>query len=807
MIGRQLGHFRIVELLGSGGMGQVYRAQDERLHRAVALKVLPPGTITDASARERFRREALALAQINHPNVATLYDFDSQDGVDFLAMELVEGQTLTEFIARRAPLEESDVRALGIQLADGLTAAHERGIVHRDLKPANLRITPDGRLKVLDFGLAKARIAAGVTGLPTLTEAGTVAGTLSHMAPEQLLGEPVDERTDLYAAGMVLYELATGRHPYSYSDPARLMHCILHERPEPPSRWNPPLSAALDDTILRLMEKHAEGRPASAAVLRDELRDELRGGARAAIESGTRPMPMARPDAPASGPAPRAPSGARARRRWMPPALGAGAVALAALLYWGWSTLSHSLGAAHAGHIRSLAVLPLDNLSHDADQEFFAEGMTDEIITSLAQVSGLRVISRTSAMRFRGTTLGPQEIARALHVDALVEGAVLKAGERVRINAELIDASSDQNLWAQSFERDLRDVLALQSDVARSIAERIRIQLTPVQAQRLAVTRQVNPEAYQDYLRGRYAWGQYTRAGFDQAYQLFHRAIEIDSTYAPAYAGLADAYYGNSSIFLPPNQAIPQARAAALKALALDSLQAPAHVSLGIVRMVYDLDWAGAEREFRRAVELQPNDADAHLWLGHLLSCRGEFDDGLTEIRHALDLDPLSSWIRANLGWHLYYARRYAEAEQVLRAELKTEPDYYSAAVFLGQALAQQGQYDEAIDQLSRAVTSSPNNDNQAQLAQVLGLAGRKADAEQRIQSLIARSKTEFVPAGNIGAAYSGLGKRDEAFHWLGLGFEDHSEWMIFLKVDPGFDPLRSDPRYAAMLRRAGLQD
>jgi tetratricopeptide (TPR) repeat protein len=350
----------------------------------------------------------------------------------------------------------------------------------------------------------------------------------------------------------------------------------------------------------------------------------------------------------------------------------------------------------------------------------------------------------------------------------------------------------------------MRDVLALQSDMARAITERIKVRLTPGQARRLAETRQVDPEAYQSCLRGRYAWTQYTREGFDQSYRLFRHAIEIDPAYASAYAGLADAYYGSSSIFLAPNEAIPQARAAAEKALALDSTLAPAHTSLGIVKMVYDLDWPGAEREFRRSLELQPNDANAHLWLGHLLVCRGQFDAGLAELRRALERDPLSPWIRSNLGWHLYFARRYSESAEVLTAALRTDPNYYMH-VFLGLTRGRQGDLVGGVTELEKAVAVNRNNDDEAQLGQVYALAGRRADAERIIAKFLERRRTEFVPAGNIAMIYAALGRREEAFHWLEMAFEDHSEWLIFLGVDPGLDPLRSDPRFAAFLRRAHL--
>jgi eukaryotic-like serine/threonine-protein kinase len=481
-------------------------------------------------------------------------------------------------------------------------------------------------------------------------------------------------------------------------------------------------------------------------------------------------------------------------------------VALVALWLFNPRGAVQGAGCGGAAALRSLAVLPLSNLSGDSQQEYFADGMTDELITSLGKISTLTVIARSSVMEYKGRRPSLREVGRALRVSAVIEGSVLQAQGRVRITARLIQVATGKLLWSESYERNLRDVLALQSEVALAIAKEIQVKLTPQEQAHLAAGGPVEPEAYRAYLKGRSAWVKYTLEGFQESEGLFRRAIDIAPTYAPAWAGLADAAYGMSSMHLPPNVAIPRARAAAEKALALDESLAEAHTSFGTIKMVYDWDWTGAEREFDRAIALRPGDANAHLWRGHLLVCQGRFDEGLAAIGRALELDPLSSWISANLGWHLYYARRYDQALKHLQRAAQTDPEYYIFQVFLGLVRQQQGDHAAALAALERAVELDTNNDNLAQLAHAYGTAGRRQDAERTIVRLLERRERGFVPAANIAMAYSGLGDKDEAFRWLESAVEDHSEWLIFLKVDPALDPIRSDPRFAALLRRLSFE-
>ncbi len=786
MIGRRLGHFRVIEQIGAGGMGVVYRARDERLHRDVALKVLPEGALADERARKRFRREALALSQLNHPNIETIYDFDSDQGVDFLVIELIEGVTLDEKLAA-GPLPEREIVSLGLQLAQGLEAAHAQGVYHRDLKPANLRVTPDGRLKILDFGLARLhRMPADVSMTMTVTERGEIAGTLRYLAPEQLKGEPPDARGDIYSVGAVLYEMAAGRGLFPDAHTAQLLFAIVNQEPEPPRGLRPGLSAELEAVILKAIAKEPGRRHQTAA----ELRDQLAAVAPAGLAEAARVEPVATRR-----------RGARRQtreRRWLVPVAGALMLGLsvAAWLWWGRGGVSD---------IDALAVLPLANLSRDPEQEYFADGMTDQLITDLSQVEALRVISRSAVMDYKKMTKPLRQIARELKVDALVEGSVVQANQRVRISAQLVSASTAQNMWADSFEGDLKDVLTLQKNVARAIVEKIRAKLRPDEQKRLATARTVNPEAYQVYLKARYTFNEFTEKGFRQTEALFRKAIELDPGYAAAYAGLGDAYYGLSNLYMAPNDAMPRARALALKALELDETNADAHTTLAIVKTVFDWDWEGAEREFKRSLELRPNDALTRLHYAHNLIARGHFEEGVVETRKATELDPVTPWITAYMGWHLHLAHHDSEAVRELRKLVELSPDQYLAYALLGNTLDAMGDHAEAIAALEKAMKMEPNPDGLAQLGHAYARGGRKGDAQRLLTQLLDRRKKGFVPAADIAIIYAGLGDRKQTLDWLEQACDDHSEFMIFVAIDPVFDDLRSDPRMAAILRKLGL--
>ncbi len=786
LVGRSLSHYRVVEEIGAGGMGVVYQARDERLERDVAVKVLPPDTLTDGVARKRFRKEALSLSRLNHPNIGMVFDFDSQDGVDFIVMELIPGITLGERL-REGALPESEVAQIGEQLAEGLSAAHAQGVIHRDLKPANVRITPEGRVKLLDFGLAQAaRQSSETVSTESMTATGQVMGTVPYMSPEQLRGERVDARSDLFSLGSVLYEMATGLRPFPQESQPRVISAILSEAPPAPRRVRGELTPELERVVLKCLEKERERRYGSAAELATDLRR------------------LAQPGAPAvRGPVSRA----LVRR------VAIGLIA-AAVVTAGAAILALDVGGlrgklfrqAVTSAVPSLAVLPLANLSGDASQEYFADGMTDEIITRLAQVRALKVISRTSAMQYKGTKKAPPQIAKELGVRMLVEGTVRRAGDRVRISAELIEAATQRSVWAETFERSLTDVFAVQSEIARAVVEQLRARLTPEERILIAATKRVDPEAHEEYLKGLYELNWYEEDAFQRARDHFQRAIQIDPGYALAHAGLGLTYTTYSSLLLPPREAMPRARAEAQAALALDSTLAEAHGVLGYVMALYDWNWTKAEHELRRGVELYPSNAWAHQNLGYYLTVTSRFEEARREFDRALDLDPLSRYAATQTTWPLYEGRRYVEAVAQADRVLELDPAQWTARMVRGQALVQLGRLDEAIDTMERAVQPDSNASALANLVYALARAKQTGRAHTVLSELERRASKGFVASYAMAFAYAGLGDRDRVFAWLEKGLEDRSEDMVFLNVDPAWDSLRSDPRFKVILRRMGFK-
>lgn len=792
MVGKTLSHYRILEKIGAGGMGEVYRARDDHLGRDVAVKILPTGTLTGGPDRKRFRKEALALSKLNHPNIETVHDFDTQEGVDFLVMEHIPGVTLNDKLAA-GPLPEKEILRLGPQLAEGLAAAHERGVVHRDLKPGNLRVTPDGRLKILDFGLAMLIQPFSPTApTETLTETQGVVGTLPYMAPEQLLGEKADSRTDLYAAGVVLYEMATGRRPFQETLSTALTEAILHKRPVPPTRMNPAVPLKLEEIILKCLEKDPENRYQAAKELVVDLHR---------LAAPTTTLAVAVPAAGAAR---------LSRRAWLAVGLAGAAVVLAALVGLNVGGLRERLFGAGPPKIESLAVLPLENLSGDPEQEYFVDGMTEALIAELSKISALKVISRTSAMRYKNTDKSMPQIARELRVDALIEGSVLREGEQVRITVQLIHGPSDKHLWADSYQRELRGILALQSEVARAIATQVRVAVTPEERDRLARARPVNPEAYRLYLQGRYHWNKRTPEGIRKAFEYFRQALEKDPNYALAYTGVADCYIvgGGNYLGLPGSQAYPKAKEAVLRALELDETLAEAHAALAGILTDYERDWSASEREFQFALQRNPSYATAHQWYSELLSNLGRHEEAVAEARKAQDLDPLSLIANTNVGVRFIFARRYDQAVEELRKTLELDADFQRAHFWLGIAYEQKGMFPQAIGSFEKVVELSGRDPRYlAALAHAYAVSGRRGEAERMLGELEKLAKTHYVSAFSRALVYAGLANKKEALAWLEKAYEERSDDMAMLKVDPRFDALRSDPRFQALLRRMNLTD
>ncbi|HEY7369899.1 MAG TPA: protein kinase [Thermoanaerobaculia bacterium] len=749
--GTKLGPYEVLAPLGAGGMGEVYRAKDTRLGREVAVKVLPETMSRDAETVRRFEQEARAIAALSHPNIVTLFDFGRDEDRLYAVSELLEGETLRTRLSHSAPGWPKAVE-IATAVADGLAAAHSRGIVHRDLKPENIFLTSDGRVKVLDFGLArwKAPATRDETSAPTAvggTQPGYVMGTVGYMSPEQVRGESVDVPSDIFSLGCVLHECVSGRRPFGGKSGAETMASILRDPVPQLTDIDPGLPRELSRIVAHCLEKEAGERFQSARDLAFALR---------AVRSAAAD--------------PRASSGS-ARRA-----------------------------------IDSIAVLPFVHAAGDVEAEFLADGVTEAIIMRLSRLAGLRVIARSSVFRYKGPDVDPLAAGRALGVGAIVTGRVIHRGDNVVVRLELVDLADESQLWGEQFARSMSDALAIENEIATQISENLRRKLTGEEKESLARPATESTEAYRHYLRGRFFWNKRSEDGIRRGIEYFRQAIEIDPSYAAAYVGLADAYgvLGFHAI-APPGEAFPKAKAAALKALEIDPSLAEARAPLAYAIHYYDWNWSEAEREYRKCLEAIPNYPTAHNYYANLLTALGRFDEALPQWRRAQELDPLSLIIHAATGWSLYFARRYHEAMREAEKAIEMDPSFAIARRVLGLAHEQASNPERAIEELKRAAELSGGTQFRAELAHAFGVAGRLEEARKTLAELEELAKTRYVSPYYTAAAYLPLGDSDRTFALLEDAFRERSHGLTFLKVDPKFDPVRSDPRFTDLVRRVGL--
>jgi serine/threonine-protein kinase len=769
------GRYEIIEELGRGGMGVVYKAQDTKLKRTVALKFLPAEFTHISEVKDRFMREAQAAAALDHPHICTVYEFDEAEEKTFISMAYIEGQSLKKKI-ESGPFELYEALRIAIQAAEGLQEAHKKGVVHRDIKSANIMVTEKDQAMIMDFGLAR------ITGTTLVTKEGMTMGTIAYMSPQQARGEGVDHRTDIWSLGVVLYEMFSGQLPFKGEHDQAIIYSILNEQPKPITDLRSEIPMSIEQVVAKTLEKDPDERYQNIEELLDDLRS---------ISEGIEP------------------EGIRVRL-WKAKLL----KRKRAILYAGiagfliiMTVIVLSLFTGRAEAIDAIAVLPLENLTGDPEQEFFADSATDELIGQLAQIGALRVISRRSVMQYKGVEKPLPEIVKELKVDAVVEGTVLRVGDSVRIRVQLIEAlPEERNLWTQTYDRAMTDVLVMYREMARAIADRIQVKLTPQEEANLASTRQVNPEAYEAYIKGRFHRYKLTQQDLEIALQYFELALEKDPDYALAYVGIAHVWGGRQQQGLVPySEAAPRAKAALLKALELDDTLPEVHHILAGIRAWVDWDWEGAETAYLRAFQLNPNYPDPRAYYSHFLLIMRRPEEAMAQIERALELDPFNALFRAMYAMDLNFVRRYDDAIALLRETLRTAPNDWTALSTLRSAYHHKGMYEEALEIWKRSYAAKGDREAEDALALGYAEAGYSGALSRVAETLVARSRTTYVTSWQIGTLYTRAGKNDEALEWLEKAYEEHDGNMPYISVDPIFDDLRDNPRFQDLLRRLNL--
>jgi len=785
MIGQTISHYRIVGKLGSGGMGVVYEAEDIRLGRRVALKFLPENLARDPRALQRFEREARAASSLNHPNICTIYEVEEHDRQPVIVMELLEGESLKQRI-REGPISTEELLDFGIQASDALEAAHAKGIIHRDIKPGNIFVIGHLRVKILDFGLAKVRPshdAEAPLEEESITVEGIIPGTTAYMSPEQVRGEEIDTRSDLFSLGVVLYEMATGQRPFAGKTSALITEAILNRNPVPLTQLNPHILPAFQKVILRAMVKDRNLRYQHAADMRAELqrlkRNSEPGGIAAERETESVEMPAS------------SRSSSTSERR--SPTSSGQTVAIRRQRV--------------SKIINSLAVLPFENASGNPDHEYLSDGITGSLINSLATLPKLRVMAQSTVGRYKGQKIDPQAIGRELNVRAVLTGRMMESGGALRIGAELVDVATGSQLWGGQYDRKPGDIFVVQDEISDEISGKLRLQLTRAEKKRLTKRHTEDPEAYRLYLRGRHHWNRWTEEGFNKAIEYFQKAVEKDPEYALAYTGLADSYVllGWNS-YLPPNEVFPKGKTAAITALQLDPDLAEAHTSLAALLWLHDWQWEEAQTEFKRSLEIAPTYPTGNHWFAEYVMTMGRQEEAIAKMKAGQELDPLSLIINVAVGWAYYHARRYEESVEQLLRTAELDPNYPVTNWILGLVHRKMDRYELAITEGEKAVNLSGGSPMmRSALAHTYGKAGRTKEALQTLDDLTKLATQKYVAPYFIAGIHVGLGENDRAIEYLEKSYAEHCHWLIYLHIDPSMDSLRDDSRFKDVLRRVGL--